>query len=155
MHAQERICPRLEPTIYLVPQDYILRVIEQVADMLASILALRKAGRGAEAAREIERVCVHAVGLPLALVKRSSPETLLQLLQSGGATQHVRAVMLVELLIQDAELSDAAGKRREAVIGWAQAQALLAHSIDNLSRDEQAIYRSKLEALEARLLSPS
>jgi hypothetical protein len=131
----------------LMPQDYILRLIEQVTRMLASILALRKAGRDAEAAKEIEVVCLETVGLPFNLVRRSSPETLLQLLASGGGTQHVRAVMLAELLLQDAELSDAAGKRRDATISRAQAHSLLAHSIDFLSPDEQAVYRAKLEAL--------
>ena len=40
-----------------------------------------------------------------------------------------------------------AGKKREAIIGRAQAAALLEHSIDQLSPEEQAIYRPKLEAL--------
>jgi hypothetical protein len=128
-------------------QDYILRLIEQVARMLASVLALRKARRDAEAAKEIEAVCLQSVGLPFDLVKRSSPETLLELLASGGGTQHIRAVMLAELLVQDAELNDASGKGLEAAISRAQAHSLLAHSIDSLSPDEQAIYRPKLDAL--------
>jgi len=82
-------------------------------------------------------------------VKRSSPERILQLLESGGGTQHVRAVMLAELLLQDAELSDAAKKKSEAMISRAQAHALLAHSVDSLSPDEQAVYRPKLDALAA------
>ncbi|SRR5712691_5899628 len=132
-------------------QDYILRVIEQVTQMLAAILALRKAGRNAEAAKEIEAVCLQTVGLPLNLVNRSSPETILQLLESGGGTQHVRVVMLAELLLQHAELSDAAGKNREAMISRAQAHSLLARNIDSLSPDEQAVYRPKLEAIAERL----
>ena len=100
-------------------QDYILRVIEQVTQMLAAILALRKAGRNAEAAKEIEAVCLQTVGLPLNLVNRSSPETILQLLESGGGTRHVRAVMLAELLLQDAELSEVAAKGGEAAISLA------------------------------------
>jgi hypothetical protein len=60
-------------------------------------------------------------------------------------------VMLAELLLQDAELSAAAGKDREATISRAQAQVLLARSIDNMSADEQAAYRPKLEALTASL----
>ncbi|PYJ69988.1 MAG: hypothetical protein DME76_07085 [Verrucomicrobia bacterium] len=130
-------------------QDYILRLIEQVTQMLASILALRRTGRDAEAAKEVEAVCLQSVGLPLSLVKRSSPERILQLLESGGGTQHVRAVMLAELLLQDAELSDAAKKKSEAMISRAQAHALLAHSVDSLSPDEQAVYRPKLDALAA------
>jgi hypothetical protein len=51
------------------------------------------------------------------------------------------------LLLQDAELSEAAGKNREAAIGRAQARALLAESIDFLSLDEQTVYRQKLAVL--------
>jgi hypothetical protein len=138
-----------------MPRDYFLRLIDQVAQMLVEILALRRVGRNKEALELVAATCQQTVGLPLDLVKRSSPETILQLLESGGATQHVRAVMLAELLLQDAELSDTAGKSREAIIGRAQAQALLAHSIDHLSPDEQAMYRPKLETLNAQMIGRS
>ena len=111
--------------------------------MLAELSQLKKAERPAR----IGALSLHEVGLPIDLVKHSSPETLFQLLETGGATQYFRAVLLAELLLQDAELSDAAGKNREALISRAQAKALLAHSIDNLSPEEQAVYRPKLEAL--------
>jgi len=120
--------------------------------MLAAILALRKAGRDAEAAKKVEAFCLQTVGLPLNLVKRSSPETIMQLLESGGGTQHVRATMLAELLLQDAELSNAAGKDREAMISRAQAHSLLTYSIDSLSPDEQAVYRPKLEVIAEAMM---
>jgi hypothetical protein len=128
-------------------QDYILRLIEQVGQMLAEISRLRKA----EIPQRIRAICQQTIGLSLDLVKRSSPEMILKLLESGGGTQYARAVMLAELLLQDAELSAAAGKDREATISRAQAQVLPARSIDNLSADEQAAYRPKLEALTASL----
>src|SRR5258708_1681769 len=128
-------------------QDYILRLIEQVALMLAELSRLKKAERPAR----IGALCLREVGLPIELIKHSSPETIFQLLETGGGTQYVRAVLVAELLLQDAEVSDEAGKNREAFISRAQAKALLAHSIDNLSPEEQAIYRPKLEALIADL----
>jgi hypothetical protein len=128
-------------------QDYILRLIEQVGQMLAEISRLRKA----EIPQRIRAICQQTIGLSLDLVKRSSPEMILKLLENGGGTQYARAVMLAELLLQDAELSAAAGKDREATISRAQAQVLLARSIDNMSADEQAAYRPKLEALTASL----
>ena len=124
-------------------QDYILRLIEQVALMLAEISRMK----GAERPERISAICQREIGLPLDLVKHSSPKAILQLLESGGGTQHVRAVLLAELLLQDAALSESKDKHREAAISRVQAQALLAHSINNLSPEEQAIYRPKLEAL--------
>jgi hypothetical protein len=124
-------------------QDYILRLIEQVAQMLAEIRRLRNAERP----ERIGAICEREIGLPLSLVKHSSPDTILQLLESGGATRHVRAVILAELLLQDAELSEAAGKSQEAMVSRAQAKVLLERNIDSLSPDEQAVYRPKLEEL--------
>ena len=84
-------------------------------------------------------------------VKHSAPETILQLLKSGGGTQYARAVLLAELLLQDAAVSKANGKEDEAIVSLSQAQALLAHSVNELSPEEQAVYRPKLEELTARL----
>lgn len=138
-----------------MPQDYLLRMIEQVAQMLAEILRLRKIGRISDAAEQIKAACGQTIGLPFDLVKRSAPGTIVQLLESGGGTQHVRAVLLAELLLQDAGLSDASGKNREAAISRAQARVLLAHSIDKLSPEEQAVYRPKLETLNAQIAGAS
>jgi hypothetical protein len=128
-------------------QDYILRLIEQVALMLAELSGLKAAERPAR----ISALTLREIGLPLDFIKKSFPETILQLLESGGGSQHARAILLAELLLQDADLSEAAGKNREATISRAQAQALLAHSIDKLSPKEQLVYRPRLEALTAGL----
>ena len=130
-----------------MPQDWILRLIEQISIMLAELSRLKS---GEKPAR-ISALCLRETGLPFDFVKHSSPQDILKLLESGGATQYVRAVVLAELLLQDAELSEAAGKSREATISRAQAQALLMHSVDKLEPDEQAMYRAKLEALTNQL----
>src|ERR1700730_13292442 len=98
-------------------QDYILRSIEQVGLMLAELSRLKAAERPAR----IGPLSLRETGLPLDFVKHSAPETILQLLESGGGTQHARAVLLAELLLQDADLSEAAGKNREATVSRAQA----------------------------------
>ena len=129
--------------------DYILRLIDQVARMLAEIMLLRKEGRAGEAIDRLEKICLDLVGLPLETVRHSSPETILQVLESGGATKYVRAVMLAELLLQDAELSETNGKFPDALIRRAQARVLLAASIEHLTAEDQASYRPKLKALDA------
>jgi len=130
-----------------MPQDWFLRLIEQISIMLAELSRLKSSEKPAR----ISALCLRETGLPFDFVKHSSPETILELLESGGATQHIRAVLLAELLLQDAELSEAAGKAREALISKAQAQALLMHSVDQLEPEEQAVCRPKLEALTNRL----
>lgn len=127
--------------------DYVLRLIDQIALLLAEILQLRKFGRAGEARKQISKACLENVGLPFALVKRSAPETILEMLATGGGTRHVRAIMLAELFLQDAELAESAGQKREALISRAQARALITHSLAQLSAPDQSIYRAKLDAL--------
>ena len=62
-------------------------------------------------------------------------------------TQHVRAIILAELRSQDAELAESAEQKREALISRAQARALIAHNLAQLSAQDQTIYRAKLDAL--------
>jgi hypothetical protein len=52
--------------------------------------------------------------------------------------------MLAELLLQDAELAESAGQKRAALINRAQARALIAHNLAQLSAQDQTIYRAKL-----------
>ena len=117
--------------------DYVLRLIDQIALLLAEILHLRKLRRAGEARRQISQACLENVGLPFALVKRSAPETILEMLATGGGTQHVRAIMLAE----------SAGQKREALISRAQARALIAQNLAQLLPQDQSVYRAKLDAL--------
>ena len=132
-------------------QDYIMRLVEQVGRMLAAIIAHKKAGRNEEAALEVESTCLQTVGLTLDMVHRSSPEALWSLLEQGGGMRYARAVMLAELLIQDAELCIGAKRPADALRSRLQAFCLLAESIDTLSEEEAAVYRPKLAALAAAL----
>src|SRR5919109_13855 len=130
-----------------MPQDYILRLIEEVALMLPELARLKSSEKPAR----IGALCLRETGLPLDLVKHSAPDTILQLLATGGGTQYARAVLLAELLLQDADLSDADGHKREAIISRLQAAALLQHSMDQLSPEEQAVYRPKLATLRSEV----
>jgi hypothetical protein len=136
---------------HLWRRDYIMRLIEQAAQMLAAIIAYRRAGRVAEAALEIETKCRQTVGLPLDMVRRSSPESLWELLGQGGGLRYPRAVMLAELLLQEAELARGANRATDMIRNQLQAFCLLHECIPVLSYDEAAVYRPRLEALAREL----
>jgi len=55
--------------------------------------------------------------------------------------------MLAELLLQDAELAEWAGQKREALISRAQGRGLVAQNLAQLLPRDQTIYRAKLDAL--------
>jgi hypothetical protein len=128
-------------------QDYVLRLIEQVAQILSAIIASQRAGRNDEALEQIRVACQDKVGIPLEMVGRSSPETLLHLLEAGGALRHARAVILAELLIAHATISKNAKRHGDAMIARAQAYALIADALPYLESNEQSIYREKMESL--------
>jgi hypothetical protein len=132
-------------------QDYLMRLIEQAAQMLAAIIAHRKAGRVAEAALEIEAKCSQTVGLPLDTVRRLSPEALSELLGQAGGLRYPRGVMLAELLLQDAELARSTNRAADIIRNQLQAFCLLAECAPVLAQVEAAIYRPRLEALAREL----
>jgi len=131
-------------------QDYFMRMLEESSRMLEAVLIQRKAGRNYDAVHELERACELRIGLPLSVVKGSSPEALSELMQRSG-DRYTLSVLLAELLLQDAELNKLAGRSADAIRSQLQAFCLLGESIDVLSPVDQAAYRPKLEALAHEL----
>ena len=67
-----------------MPQDYIMRLIEQIAALLTSIIAKERAGLHSEARAEIEEKTQQTIGMGLGDVRRLSPEAVSQLLSGLG-----------------------------------------------------------------------
>jgi len=134
-----------------MPQDYIVRMIQQMAAMLAGIIAQRQRGELSAAAASLEEKCLAHVGLPLAVVKHASPETLADLLAIGGDLRFVRSIALAELLIQDAEISVLRGSPFTAVASYQNALRLLSDAIPVLDADEKIHYQRKLDVVATRL----
>jgi len=132
-----------------------MRLIEQIAALLTSIIAKEHAGFHSEARADIEEKTQQTIGMRLEEVRRLSPEAVSQLLQSSGGLRSGRAVMLAELLLHDAVNSDAIGEDSDALLDYLHAFCLLSDSIGTLSAEDQAVYRPKLEALSRRLRSLS
>lgn len=130
-----------------------MRLIQQIGQMLAKAVALRQEGRTAEALAEIDLLCLQTVGLPLERIRRLSPESLAQTLAMGGALRHHRAIMLAELLLQDAEVSVAADRGKDALLSRLHAFCLLADAVPFLPVAERGDYRLKADALATQLRS--
>jgi hypothetical protein len=128
-------------------QDYIMRMIQQVAQMLAVLMGHRHAGRREEAAQEIERACLLHAGVPMSMVRLATPEALRQFLPAGGHRNLARDIMLAELLMQDAELMDEQGEAAAALHSRSHAFCLINDAVDSLAADDTAHYRSTLDSL--------
>jgi hypothetical protein len=134
-------------------QDYIMRLIERIAALLASIIAKERAGLYPEAKADIEEKAQQTIGMGLRDLRRLSPEAVSELLGSSGSLRYGRAVILAELLLHDAAVSDAIGEGSDALLDYLHAFCLLSDTVATLSDEEQAVYRPKLESVVAHLRS--
>ena len=132
-------------------RDYIMRLVAQIAALLAGVVAKQQAGKLAEAREELEQTCRQTIGLSLPQLKQLSPEAVAQRLNTAGALRHVRAVTLAELLLLDAELPETDGVAGQPSSGLVHAFCLLADSLSALSTEDQAAYRAKLNRLASQL----
>ena len=128
-----------------MPQDYFLRLIDQIAIMLAEIARLAASGDGSGARAEISERCRQTIGLDISQIQQMSPEALGQLIETSAGLRQTRAVTLAELLLKDAEMhADDLGR---VSLDRLHAFCLLAPVVDSLDTDDQRVYQQKLEGL--------
>ena len=128
-----------------------MRMVEQIAAMLASILTQREAGYVDKARREMDAQSLKSIGLTIDKLKKLSPQAMAQLLDESPAMRPVRAITLAELLLVDAELTDEQGNASESLASRVHACCLMADSIQALGSEDQAIYKAKLKATAEKL----
>lgn len=134
-----------------MPQDYIVRLIQQMAAMLAVIVSRRQAGRLDEAGEAIAEECLRNVGLPWEMVVQAPPDALQELLAIGGELRFIRSIALAELLLQDAEIQSMRGNPLFSAVRYQAAHHLLSRVVDALAPDERQYYRAKLADVATRL----
>jgi hypothetical protein len=134
-----------------MPQDYIMRLVEQIGALLAGIIAKTRAGLHTEAKAEIDEKARQTIGMNLGQIRGMSPEALSEFLEGGGGLRQGRSVILAELLLHDAANSEATGDNATALLDYLHAFCLLFDTIDTLTKEDRAVYRPKLNALADRL----
>jgi len=132
-----------------MPQDYFLRLIDQVAIMLAQIAGKKAAGDDAGAREELDARCQQTIGLDISTIHQMSPEALGQRLETAAGLRQARAILLAELLLKDAEMNSEDARR--AAVDYLHAFSLISDAIDSLDPDDQRSYRPKLRLLADRL----
>lgn len=132
-------------------RDFILRLIEQMATMLAALMNRRRAGEVIQAREDLENTCVRTVGLTLTNVKELAPEAVAQILQKSGALSITRSVMLAELLLLDADWKEKDSPEKDVLPNYVHAFCLLADSLESLSAEETAFFRPKLDLAASKL----
>jgi hypothetical protein len=134
-------------------RDYILRLIDHVALMLAEIVAKRKIGSPAESRTEIENQALQHTGLPLSLIRSAAPAMVADLLRNGGELRFIRGVLLAELMLQDAEICEETGDKPGALTGYLHAWCLLHDAAISFNPEERRHFGAKQDHARTRLSS--
>src|SRR4051812_15086866 len=116
-------------------RDYIMRLIEQIAALLASVIAKERAGQFSEAKADLEEKARQTIGMNLPDLKRLSPEAVSQLLESSGGLRYGRAVILAELLLHDAAISEATDGKSDTLLSYLHAFCLLSETMETLTAE--------------------
>jgi hypothetical protein len=134
-----------------VARDYILRMIEQLATMIAGLMNRRKAGEVIQAREDLENHCVRTIGFTLSEIKNLAPEEVAKILDRSGALRVTRALIISELLRLDAEWHQEDRTSEQLIQNYVHAFCLVADSIDSLSSDEQPHFRARLATYAEKL----
>ena len=78
-------------------RDYLLRLVEQMARVLARVRELLATGKTLEAREELERAA-RGAGLDLSLASTLAPSSLLPMLSVGGEVDRSKCALFAELL---------------------------------------------------------
>lgn len=133
-------------------QDYVLRMIQQIAAMVAAIVSKRRNGQGEEAQQEVEKVFEQHMSLPITVVRNLPPEALSAHLEMSDGNRSFRSLLLAELFLEDADLLEMNGSPEKAQASRTHAFFLLSGIFASLSREDQAGYRPRIEALAQMLV---
>jgi hypothetical protein len=98
----------------MIRNDYIMKMIAQLAKALQQILKLKETGRNDDAMREIDTAMQRICGLNSQLVNSLSEESLVSTLKGGVALDHGKALVLAELLGEEADVMLARGHEEDA-----------------------------------------
>lgn len=132
-------------------RDYILRLIEQLATLLAALISRRKAGEVILAREDLENLCVRTIGFTLSEIKGLSPEEVARILDRSGAMRVMRSFILSEMLLLDAQWHEEDRTSEELLPNYVHAVCLMADSLDSLNSDEEPHFRAKLASAAEKL----
>jgi hypothetical protein len=128
----------------MIRKDYLLRMIEQMARMLARVRELLVAGKTGEARGELEGAA-RAAGLDLGLLLSLTPDSLALLLTTGGEIDRPKCALFGELLELERQRAFADGDRDRAARCAERSALLLALAYEGIVIDDET--REKLAEL--------
>jgi len=97
-------------------RDYVMRLIEQIAQAIATIIALRKAGKHKEAIEQIKTTSRRYIREDLSLLLLQEPEKVVDHFKDATNTLDAeRAILFADLLYELALIQEAEGAPEAAL----------------------------------------
>ncbi len=135
----------------MIRSDYILKMIAQLAVALRQVLKLRASKRDDDALREIDLTLQKLCGLNSHLVNALSEDSLAQTLRAGAALDIGKALVIAEMLHEEANILADRGDEEGSVGRYRKALRLYTEAL--LEREEVQLpdYRPRVDAVAEAL----
>jgi hypothetical protein len=115
----------------MIREDYIIRLIKQLADAIARIAGLRQRGDYVQAQHEVDHAWTDVLGVPRELVDATDPATLASLLREPDKMR-----VAAQLLAEEARVMTAKGDPLDASVLRARARELYLEARTRDPRDD-------------------
>lgn len=135
----------------MIRSDYILKMIAQLAVALRQVLKLRASKRDDDALREIDLTLQKLCGLNSHLVNALSEDSLAQTLRAGAALDIGKALVIAEMLHEEANILADRGDEEGSVGRYRKSLRLYTEAL--LDREDVQLpdYRPRVDAVAAAL----
>jgi hypothetical protein len=106
-------------------RDYILTMVEQLAQFIARLVFLKETARGEQALSEINEFYKHFVELDAADIRALSHEKVIELCTDEGGLDVQRSTALASILKEEGDIMKLQGRDEDATASHTRALALL------------------------------
>ncbi len=130
----------------MIKSDYLLGMIGAMSEAIGQIIFNRERGRHREAEEIAKEEYMTLMGMPLNMILSLPAESLLDFLTTYGDLDPRKALMLVDLLTEDANTREDAGETELSQAIFQKCEALL-NALDRYEWDDDDV----LEAIDQRM----
>lgn len=135
----------------MIQNDYIMKMIAQLAKALSIVIKLKQSGRDDDALREIDRSMQRIVGLNSQLVNSLTNESLAATLRGGVELDVGKALVIADLLKEEAGIYRARGSEAEADSRYFKSLYLYAEALNEEVKLDLSQFVGRVTEVEAEL----
>lgn len=135
----------------MIHNDYIMRMISQLAKVLAHVVQLRERGRDDDALREIDQSMQKMCGLNSQLVNSLSEASLIGALRGGASLDVGKCIVLAGLLKEEADILLGRDREDDAADRYLKSLALYLEAMHDDARLNLPSYVDRVDEVAGKL----